>query len=330
MDFDGLRLPLWDDPEQRGEVVDWVDARLAERGARLLPAAPRIRVRPYSTAARFESSIGPVWFKTAPPDARFEAALMASLHAWRPDRVLRPVGVDPVRGWLLLPDGGERLRSLVPEPAGLAVWQDLLVALSELQYGLSRRTAEILALGVPDLRPEALGGRLDAFLSDTAVRDALGRDGLAAVRRNRDRFDSQRARLLDIGVAPSLDHGDPHLGSVFLRDGRYAFFDWGDAAVAHPFATLLFPLRLAARTPGADTGDLDRLRDAYLEPWTAEHPRARLNEAVRLAVHLAAIGRALAWSRTFPALVGRCRAEQAVQVAQWLLYLAGRNDADPL
>ncbi|WP_106581127.1 phosphotransferase [Murinocardiopsis flavida] len=329
MDVDGLRLPLWDDPALRGEVLGWVDARLAARGARRGPAPPRIRVRPYSTAARFESSIGPVWFKATPPAARFEPALAEALAAWRPDLVLTPIGVDRSRGWLLLPDGGPQLRSLRPAPVGLPVWAELLAVLSGMQRDLSGRVPDLLGLGVPDLRPEALGGLLDAFLADPAVRGALGADGVEAVRRRRERFDAQCARLAEIGIAPSLDHGDPHPGSVFLRDGRHVLFDWGDASVAHPFATLHIPLRFAAQVSGAAEGDLARLRDAYLEPWTAEHPRTLLTEAARLAVRLAALGRALAWSRTFPALVERCRPEQAVQVAQWLLHLAGRDGADP-
>ena len=79
----------------------------------------------------------------------------------------------------------------------------------------------------------------------------------------------------------------------------YRVFDWGDAVVAHPFATLLVSLRVAAHlsdlAPGAP--ELLRLRDAYLEPWTGEHDRAHLRETCRLALRVSSVGRAACYRR---------------------------------
>ena len=72
------------------------------------------------------------------------------------------------------------------------------------------------------------------------------------------------AHELDGTTAPTVDHQDLHVGNV-LVDGRFA--DWGDAVLAHPFASLLVALGSLRRTlqVGADDPAITRPRDAYLE-----------------------------------------------------------------
>jgi hypothetical protein len=87
-------------------------------------------------------------------------------------------------------------------------------------------------------------------------------------------------------VPPSVQHDDLHDANVFVADGRHRFFDWGDASVAHPFLSLLVPLRVAAQRWGCRTGtaSLLRLRDAYLEPWSAYGSPAELREQCAVAL----------------------------------------------
>ena len=82
-----------------------------------------------------------------------------------------------------------------------------------------------------------------------------------------------------------------HDGNVLAGDGGYRVIDWGDSGVAHPFATLLVTLRsvgnafeLGDWTPfGPAAPELERLRDAYLEPWSDRLARAELVRLVRIA-----------------------------------------------
>lgn len=133
---------------------------------------------------------------------------------------------------------------------------------------------------------------------------------------------------LDAGLAASpvpasLDHSDLHDYQVFVTDGRYTFFDWGDASIGHPFTSLLVILRAAAARHGLAAGPaaLGRLRDAYLEPWTAERPAPELRHDARLAIRLGAISRALSWQRAFPQAAPRVRQDQGRSVAYWLTRL---------
>jgi Ser/Thr protein kinase RdoA (MazF antagonist) len=85
--------------------------------------------------------------------------------------------------------------------------------------------------------------------------------------------------LADRGIPDTLQHDDLHDGNLFVRDGRFVFFDWGDACVTHPFHTLVVTLRALAHRQGLGPGapELLRLRDAYLESWTghASHAETR-------------------------------------------------------
>ncbi|WP_245646177.1 phosphotransferase family protein [Nocardiopsis trehalosi] len=329
MDFTSLRLSLWDDPVLRNELIAWVEGRLAERGAHLLPEPPRVRVRPWSATARFATSLGPVWFKANAPGAEFEAALAGALYSWVPGRVLTPLGVDVKRGWTLTPDGGTSLRDQMGALDDFAVWEALLTTYGEVQRALGSRVRDLLALDVPDLRPAALGRRLDGFLASPGVARVLGDDHDALIRR-RAEFDDRCRALAESGVGVSIDHSDLHVGNVFVQEGGYRFADWGDAAVAHPFTSLMVPLRFVARELGADARTVARLRDAYLEPWTGDHTLADLRVTVRRATSLAPVNRALAWSRCFPELRPQVAPEEDTQQALWLRLLLKPTPPLPL
>ncbi|MGW5343245.1 hypothetical protein [Streptomyces sp. NPDC004050] len=123
-------------------------------------------------------------------------------------------------------------------------------------------------------------------------------------------------------AAPAERAGQPFAP----RPGRFTFFDWGDAAVSHPFCSLLVPARAARARYGA--GMLPRLRDAYLEPWAGDGATAgELRRAVSLAWRLGAIGRAASWGRVFPEAAGTSTANSTNSAnghsdsARWLLEL---------
>jgi hypothetical protein len=105
------------------------------------------------------------------------------------------------------------------------------------------------------------------------------------------------AELASFGIPDTLDHADLHENQIFAGE-RYTFFDWGDAVVAHPFCSLLVPLERAAHELGREV--IPRLRDAYLEPWTADFDRPTLDRAADLAWRLGNLTRATSWQRLFP------------------------------
>lgn len=328
----------WDDPAWRAGAVAWIDEALAGHGlTRTGPVEPRIR--PWSIVAKVATGGEPVWFKHNAPGAGYESPLSAALGRWAPGAVLVPLAVDADRAWMLLPDGGPTLRERLSEGDGgsggrsdrgvLAGWERLLAGYAELQVGLVGRVPEMIAMGVPDLRPAELPGALDGLLDEPRVAAGVGADGDGAgparLRAFRPTFARWCEELAATGVPASLDHSDLHHNNVLPRDGRFAFYDWGDSAVAHPFTSLLVALRFAAlRFP--DRADLDRLRDAYLEPWSRYGSAASLRAAVPLALRVGPVGRALTWWRMFPEVGEAVLREHAGSAGEWLRELLAPGD----
>jgi Phosphotransferase enzyme family len=248
-------------------------------------------VRPWSTVLRVPTDDGDVWFKAALPGLDHDAGVTTLLSRLRPDVVLAPLAVDLEHGWMILPDGGERLRDVLERERHPRRWLEIMPLYAELQIAAAEHLDELLANGLPDYRLE----RMPELALDVAAR--LGAEAPSA-----ERVEEVRAELAAIGIPESVQHDDLHDGNVFVRaQGGYAVFDWGDSCAAHPFASLVVGLRgIAHRFELAERDlDLERTRDAYLEPWSGLVPSPELRRAVELAEAVGRLSRSLAWFHAF-------------------------------
>jgi hypothetical protein len=238
-----------------------------------------------------------------------DARLTALLATMAPELVLAPIAVDHERGWMLLPDGGQRLRDAMDPDERLAVWAEVLPRYAELQVAAAKQPAELVEAGALPRKPGELVTQLDALL-ERPVWLQVGQEGgltteqVAGLRALRPKLHDVAARLADSGIPLSIQHDDLHDGNVLLSPAAGArIVDWGDAGIGHPFATLLVTLRSLEFTlgregwsPFGEMGpELSRLRDAYLEPWTTLMPRRELRGEVPLATWMGVIGRVLTW-----------------------------------
>ena len=134
-------------------------------------------------------------------------------------------------------------------------------------------------------------------------------------------------RLAGYGIPESLQHDDLHDGNVFLRDGGYRIFDWGDSIVSHPFHTLVVGLRSAAWKFELEPGTpvLLRLRDAYLEPWTSFASRTDLLEAFQLGYRLGTLARALSWHGSLRSVPPQFRQRDDIESVPYGLRLFLEN-----
>ncbi|MGW1595682.1 phosphotransferase [Streptomyces sp. NPDC002343] len=307
----------WERESWRAAVRDWVDGHLAERGLGV-DGPLRVRLRPWSVLVRVPvTGQRAVWFKANPRSAAFEGPLTAALARWVPDQVLEPLAVDAGRGWSLLPDGGQLFRTVLErEPVDPREWESLLGQYAGMQHELVAHATEIEHLGVPSARTADLPEVFDRLL---AANPALGPDDRARLTALRPRLADWCAELAAVGIPDTLDHADLHDGQLLRpAPGRFTFFDWGDAAVTHPFCSLRVPAERARDHYGPEV--LPRLLDAYLEPWTGNgRTTARLRRAAHLAWRLSALGRAASWGRMFPAAPGT--APGTAEGAAWLREL---------
>jgi hypothetical protein len=276
------------------------------------------------------------WCKAAGLGPRHEAALLERFAAWDTGHALRPLAVDVARGWMLLPDGGPRLRDLAPEERGghdLEAWIRLLPAYAELQRSVEGRAEALITAGVPDERPQRLAVVLDGILGEDAVWARLepanagqGDRARRALRRRRGEIAALAEILVASGVRSTIEHGDLHDGNILVGPDGVRFYDWGDAAVAHPFGTLTTTLGSIAYRTGLDLDgpELARVRDAYTEAWTDVLPRSALAEVSGVAVDLAHIGKSAAWERAMQGLDASEMGGQQAAAAEWLIDFADR------
>jgi len=307
----------WQDAAWLGEVRAWLDGRLGDLGVERTGPVEQPHVPWWSTVIRVPTSAGTLWFKAA-RDGGVEARLTALLHELEPECTVDLLAAEPNRGWMLTRDAGTRLREHATSTDQLRDWEELLPRYAALQVRLVDRVDEVLALGVPDLRPAVLSREARVLAEDdrmlrTAPEDALTEAELSELReQGLPGLDRLCAELTARGIPDSLQHDDLHDGNTFVRDRAYVFFDWGDACVSHPFHTLVVTLRALAYRLGLEPGapQLLRLRDAYLEPWERFGTRAELVETAELARRTGTLQRALAWYATVLAMPRERRHEE--------------------
>ena len=288
----------WRDADWLKEADAWIRAQVGTPTG----AVTQPHVRPWATVMKVPTAEGVLWFKANGPASRFEAALDAELAARFPDLVGEVVAVDSERGWMLLRDAGTRLRELEPDAGQLACWEQPAAALRRAPArargpvrGARRarrprpapRPSPGAARRAPrgrDRAPAGVGGRPDRGRAGIGARGsrrfrcALRRAGRAGHRRDPAARRPPRRSGLRAGRLPP----DPRLGrQLRLAPVPHARRDLARARLAP---------RAAAGGP-----PLERLRDAYLEPFTRVAPRDDLVETARLAHRTGTLARALAW-----------------------------------
>ncbi len=179
-----------------------------------------------------------------------------------------------------------------------------------MQRDLAPHLDELLATGAHDMRPAIMPERFEQAL--VAASEHVERRGSAADRHALERLEALRptvarwCELLDrMPGAPSLDHNDLHPGNVLTDEhgdvGHARFYDWGDAVLAHPFASMLATLQFMRTYAGSDGTQIRRLRGAYLAAFADLAPAAELIETLELACRVGHIARALTWERAIRA-----------------------------
>ena len=328
----------WTDPAWRDATLAWAVERLEGLGHRVTGGITQPHRRPWSTVFRIPADAGPFWCKASAPGPGYEGPLLDAFGDWGIRGAMLPVATDPGRALILFADGGPTMRATRPDGTGdrdLDAWARILRGYAALQRSTEARADDLLALGVPDGRPERLAALLEGLGGDAALWDRADEEDGAAAAEARRRLPGllpvvarMAGDLAASGIPATIQHDDLHGGNVFVgRDGD-RIFDWGDASVAHPFGTLTSTMNSIEYHAGLDQhgSELIRLRDIYLEAWSDIAAPDVLAAAAERARLLGAISRAASWRR---ALVGLSPDEMdghGGAPAAWLVELVDRLD----
>ncbi len=315
----------WQTADFLPRALAWTDGVLGGLDRRRRGGPAWSRVRPWGHVLEIPTDGGMVWFK-AVPEGSVEPVLHRVLAEEVADDVARLLAVDEDRRWLLLGHAGVSLGEGVDDTqaGGLCAGDSFRAAMTAyaiLQGRVAHRIEELVDRGLPDARPHAMPGvfdRLHESLSRAAV-DAADRDAidlLDLIARARPLVVDLAARL---GAAGSVDHNDLHPWNVMRNapDAPPVFLDWGDAMAAHPYASLLVPVRIA-RLASRQAGDA--VVDAYAA-GCEEFDDGRYEAALRLAT----VARAWTWQRSLVSDPGNT--EYAGAALKWFARIL---DADPL
>jgi hypothetical protein len=286
----------WADPTFLDQAEAWIRAQVPVRGR-----IDQVHVQWWSTVLRIPTADGPLWFKAVAPEATFEVSLTAFLADRRPDLLPALVAADPAVGWMILSHGGVRLRDANET---VEDWEAILPRYAELQIGLAADVERLVAMGVPVEDLGSLPDRVEHLLAGEEFLMLDQPDGLSSADRGRLQGLASAIRALCVelasfGIPETIQHDDLHGGAVLVKDGQHRIFDWGDTCLSHPFHSLTVLLRATAWKLGLEPGgpELLRMRDAYLEPFTALGSRADVLAAAAIAYRTGTLGRALAWRR---------------------------------
>ena len=314
----------WARPDWRPRAQAWIDAQLAGLGLTATGAVDEVKLRPWSAVLRAPTSGGDVYFKANLPALANEPGLTRVLARIDPVHVLPVLAEEPGEGWMLQSDGGPTMRSRLDGHDDLCRWERMLGLYAELQMRASAHAEELLGAGAPDRRPgelRMLFERLvDAERGLPASTETFSGDEHARLGALAGRVEEMAAELDAFGLPLSVDHSDLHAGNVLAPGDTYVFFDWHEAAVTHPFFSMVVAMRWLAHNHGVAAGSPEerRLHDAYLDPWAEFGSVASRRAALDVALRVGTLTRALGWMRVIEGLPAAEQAEWAEYVPGWL------------
>ncbi|QZY28914.1 aminoglycoside phosphotransferase family protein [Nocardioides coralli] len=266
--------PAWFRPGWYDAVEAWVDAALDRAGRRRTGVMRLVRTWSLSTVLRIPTSDGELWFK-APCDLfRAEGAIHRAIGRHFPDDVPVLVAVDEERGWLLMEEMGGATEGSRAEGAGPA----LATRWAEVQIASLRMLDDLRAAGGLVRDAEVMVRDFRTVLDAATDLPGLAPDELVAILDVADEAAAMVRELWACGIPDTLAHGDLHVGNVAWDGTALRVYDLTDACISHPFLDGCHLALFDDRHPPDH-----ELIDAFVAPWRAAFPHARVDDAIRLA-----------------------------------------------
>lgn len=257
---------------------------------------PLLRVDPLKLTRRsvvlraITSSSAALYFKAGLGLAQLEAPLTDFLSRRHPAHFAPVLAFDAAHGWMLMKDvGGLALMSATDATR----WSRALDTLGRIQCEFSDRADALFELGCRQQTMAGLRHRIDDFVEQWCARGGDTPDERARVRRAAPIWKDMCDRTWPGLPEATLDHIDLHPRNILITRGGPVFLDWDAGGIGHPFWAPLILIGYGERLIPQVAAMRTELRAAYLRPWTARLPMARLVEAFEHARPLASLKYAL-------------------------------------
>lgn len=316
-------LPAW-------SQVGWYDTALAWIRQHISTDEPIIQFHLRPTAHVIKA--GDAYFKALTGIHASEPAVTAYLAEHFPHLVPQVIAIDKDRQWMLQRDGGVSLRSLTKSTADLDLWEPMLRAFAQLQIEAVSHLEALITLGLEDRRLDRIPEMYDQLANDPTLLDDSHPEGIPAhemeaIKAGGDEVRAFCDELASYNIPESIRHDDFHANNIMVNGEQYGVIDWGESYAGHPFGSLYMALRYAAYLCDIEDDDpaILKLRDIYLQEWTAYEPMERLIQAYELALRMQQLSRALTWQAVMSSISPDLRAEDEGAAEYWLRVFMGFN-----
>ena len=283
-------------------AMQWALTFLEDRGCHPKSQFVPVRLMPWSSVYRIDTSVGTIYLKQMAPPFAIEARLLLHLGSLFPNTVPEIVGHNEDLRCFLMFDAGIPLRDRLRANYQIQLPIKALTIYATIQQGAIAAIDSLLAFGVPDWGLETLPSLYEellnkqTFLKEDGLTDSL----LQRLVELRPIVAGLCNQLLQYGISETVEHGDFHDNNFLVNEhDKLVINDWGDAVITHPFFSLISFLKSAARNHHiTDKSKLyQNLRDAYLTTWRVFESESRLLEAFELAEKLNPIKFSLSFYR---------------------------------
>lgn len=311
----------------------WICAQLAAHGHSQHVEIEQLHVRPWSCILRVRTEQIQLYFKASGPSTTYEAALTAALHARYPAQTPAIIAIDKTCGWMLMRDIGRTLgmTMLVDGDPNPAYYEQVLDSYARLQRDASTIKQTLRETGCPDYQLKHLPQLYQRLLEDAdslliGTPEGLKADEYQTFQGFLPTVEALATQLASLGIPETIHHDDLWCGNLAQVGDNTIFFDWGEAAIGHPFCSLYTLLKQAYHQLGYGNETCDQLRDSYLERWSDFASPARLREGFALAQRIALLYRALSWQRTLADVPSEVRGAYRYEVSAYLrCFVTGQS-----
>jgi hypothetical protein len=269
---DRKRMP-WAEVGGPARSLEWASAALEASGQSSFVAVQQ-RTWNLSTIWRLQTASAndaSIWLKQVPHFMGYEGRVLGWLNRVAPGAAPTLLAADDSGRSLLDHVQGDDLYG-----APVALRQLISKQLHVIQSASAEAVAELLALGVPDLR----GLRRAADIRQKLAAWCPDYPGLEAILSS---LDEQLERLEECGLPATLVHSDNHPGNARGSAQGVTLLDWGEAFVGNPVTDLL------GLIGGLSAAEAAPLVASWCAGWKSVAPRSKPELALELAPFISAL-----------------------------------------
>lgn len=212
---------IWTQPVWINQAHNWIDQELRQQNIYRQGVIKQPHIRPWSTVFLIPTNIGNIYFKAVVPGLAYESPLTHYLSQRYPHCLPAVLSIDAEQGWLLMTDGGIRLRENLKNESDIQHWLNLLPIYAKLQQDAAQHLQRFLELGIPDRRLSTLPTNFQQLLANTEILAIDQPGGLSLIeyqclQDSTDLVAQLCSELAKFAVPETINHGDLHDGNVLL------------------------------------------------------------------------------------------------------------------